>query len=130
MFKRKSGIIFSALACTLLLGSLAYAVSIDFKTYVAVSISELKTTQSDDGLTTETSIEFSGPGLAPFMALLPKASEFGKVMNDVRMLKITNFEQTGVAPDKATSIYLECRVAKKHDAPKCSIVIEKGVQPG
>jgi hypothetical protein len=112
--------------------SLAYAVSLEFKVYPALSIGEVTTTTSEDGLNTETQIEFSGAGLKPFMALLPEAKDGengNKVSKTVRMLQITNVGQPGVAPDKVTSIYIDC-VTDKKKVPTCHINIEKGPPPG
>lgn len=112
--------------------SAAYAVSIDFATFEAVTISDLKTESFDDGSTVEHSIEFSGPGLAGLMALLPEVKDFeGEqevVVENMRMLSITNAGQPGVSPDKTTAIFFECD--KENGEIKCSIRIIKGTIPG
>jgi hypothetical protein len=118
------------LAGTFLFAAVAHAVSIDFETFAAIEIGDLKTEASDDGVTVSHSIEFSGPGLHSFMALLPAVRDEHGPVPTKRMLSITNVGQSGVADDKATSIYIECNSAKKSDAPKCNITIIKGVIPG
>lgn len=110
-------------------GSLAFAVSIDFTTFAAVKISELETTVSEDGLTKSTNIEFSGNGLRPLMALLPKVTEEGKRVKNLRMFSITNAGQEGVEEDETTAIFFECRT-EENTAPTCGITIFKGVIPG
>ena len=123
----KKILLFSAL--TMFAAGSVYAVSVEFPSYSAVHIGELKTMKSDDY--TQTSIAFSGPGLKAFMALLPYAvdTETGETMPSKRMLSITNMGE-GVAVDKATAIYIECDNSRAADAPACNITIIVGAMPG
>ena len=113
-------------------GAVSYAVSIEMKTLTAVSISDVKTTISDSGTTTETRLDFSGPGLKFLMDLLPKALDGEnneRPLSDLRVLKITNFGQPGINEHNSTTIYLECST-RRSPVPSCSVTVFKGDQPG
>src|SRR5688572_15596903 len=102
---------YMVLAAALLISGTAQAVSIDFPVYTAKSVSNLETVASEDGTTSSTSIEFKGSGLKGFMRSLPQVkNERGELVKGLRMLRITNAGERGVADDEATSIYIKCEV--------------------
>lgn len=122
--KKLSALLLATLVC-----GVAYAVSIEFTTYSATTIGDLKTTVSDDGVTTSTRIEFSGSGLVPLMKFLPEVVDENGPVKHMRMFNITNAGQPGVTDEATTSIYIECESDNAVGA-KCNITIIKGAIPG
>ncbi len=64
------------------------------------------------------------------MALLPRVSDEKGPVKNMRIMSITNAGEDGVAQDKTSSIYIECKSEDSKSAPECNITIIKGVIPG
>jgi hypothetical protein len=109
----------------------AYAVSLDYKYLSAIEIGELATERSNDGSTTITYIDFSGPELVWLYKALPEVKdEDNQPMPAYRSLVITNAGQEGVAADKTTQISIECTEVLNSNGFSCTIYVISGVIPG
>ena len=122
------------ISTTFLLASVAFAVSIDFKTLYAVEIGDLQTVKSDDGHSVEHSIHFSGSQLSLLANLLPSVTSIEDdkpvLVEGMTMLAITNSGEDNITEEDTTAIYLACTTLKDSENTTCSITIIKGIQPG